>query len=87
MRDRLKRAELYSETRYDEKKSQTEMCLDYLEQYDTITPLEALTGFYCLRLGARISDLRKRGIRIRTEINPNGKRYAIYHLEREENDA
>ena len=81
--DRYRRAELFSNTRYDKDKSQKDMCLDYLERYDTITPLEALTAFGCLRLGARISDLRKAGYDIKTEINPNGKRYAIYHLVRE----
>jgi hypothetical protein len=34
----------------------------YLESGHTLTPLEALEYFDCLRLGARIYDLNKNGV-------------------------
>ena len=81
--ERFERANLYSKTRYDEKKTHTEMCLDYLEQYDSITPLEALTAFNSFRLAAHICKLRKAGYVIKTEINDTEPRFAIYELVRE----
>lgn len=37
--------------------SQTQRILAYLQEGNTITPLEALRKFSCLRLGARISEI------------------------------
>lgn len=46
-----------------------------------ITALEALNQYGCLRLAARINDLRMEGHHIHTEtIVKDGKRYAQYHL-------
>jgi hypothetical protein len=46
-----------------------------------ITPMQALKGCGCLRLAARIKDLRAQGHNIITEpVNENGKRFAKYHL-------
>lgn len=81
--ERFERANLYNKTRYDSKKTQTEMCLDYLEQYDSITPLEALTAFNSFRLAALICKLRKEGYVIKTELNDTEPRFAIYTLMRE----
>lgn len=81
--ERFERANLYNKTRYNEKKSQLEMCLDYLEQYDSITPLEALTAFNSFRLAALICKLRKEGYVIKTELNDTEPRFAIYTLMRE----
>lgn len=68
---------------YDEKSEKThcDYLLEYLERYGSITQLEALRAFGCMRLGARVSDLRRSGYDIETEINPKGKRYAIYRYE------
>ena len=85
--ERFERANLYNKTRYDEKKTHAEMCIDYLEQYDSITPLEALTAFDCFRLAAVVCKLRKRGYAITKKINENGKRYAIYYFEGEKYDG
>lgn len=61
--------------------SQNARILEALKAGSRITPLDALHRFGCLRLSARIADLRERGHRIvkgwRTE---NGKRFAEYHL-------
>lgn len=40
---------------------QTESILQYMRTYGAITPLEALKDCGCMRLAARISDLRKAG--------------------------
>lgn len=88
---RMRRAELFAASVWDESsnKTQCDYLLEYLEAYNSITPLEALYAFGCLRLGARVSDLRADGYDIETEINPKGKkRYAIYRYypDEEENE-
>lgn len=40
---------------------QTEQILDYMRKYGEITPLDAMKEIGCMRLAARISDLRKAG--------------------------
>ena len=53
----------------------------HLESGKIITPLEALRRYDCLRLGARICDLRRDGLPVKTEIKRNGrKRFAEYSL-------
>jgi len=53
----------------------------HLESGKTITPLEALSRYDCLRLGARIYDLKQDGLPVKTEIKRNGrKRFAEYSL-------
>lgn len=62
-------------------KAQSQMILEYMAQGHRISPLEALNKFGCLRLGARIYDLKNEGHNIITEIvSENGKRYARYTL-------
>lgn len=61
--------------------SQKQAVLSHLKEYGSITPLEALKLYGCLRLGARISDRRDEGYMITTDI-AEGKRYAIYRLEK-----
>jgi hypothetical protein len=62
-------------------KPQTEKILAYLSNGQRITPIEALNKFGCLRLAARIADLRKCGHLIFTDsITKNGKTYASYKL-------
>lgn len=65
--------------------SQTALILEYLKQHHSLTPLEALDLFGCLRLGARIAELRAQGYEIETEmvtVKRNGtvKRFACYRL-------
>ncbi len=40
--------------------SQSKKILNYLLKGNTITPLEAIDKFHCLRLGARIKDIEKK---------------------------
>ena len=50
------------------KKSQKELVLDYIETHGSITPLEAEREIGCMRLGARIWELRYEGYNIVSEI-------------------
>ena len=75
------RARYFRQEYFDANKTQCEMALEYLQKFDSITPLEALTAFGCLRLSARIADLRDDGHDITTEIHKGKKNYAIYRLE------
>ena len=83
MMDRFNKANEYSQRYFDEKKSQKEMCLDYLERYGSITPLEALSAFNSFRLSALIFELRKDGYIITTKLNDGDKKFAIYTLVRD----
>lgn len=83
MVDRYVNADEYSHTKFNEKKSQKEMCLEYLKEYGSITPLEALSAFGSFRLSALIFELRKDGYDIATKLNEDGKHFAIYTLNRE----
>ena len=51
-----------------------------LERGRKITPMSALTEYNCMRLGARIYDLKRKGMQIKTNIVElaNGKRIAQY---------
>ena len=80
------RAEEFEHKYFDEKKSQTEMILMYLQKYGEITPLEALSAIGCFRLSARIADLRADGYNITTTIAKGKKQYATYTLKESEED-
>lgn len=73
--------------------TQSDEILRDLELGWRITPRFALTRYGCMRLGARIYELRKRGYDIRrtliTGINRHGKttRYAEYFLHKGEEEA
>ena len=71
--------------------SQCELILRYMDEHGSITSLEAMKNFGCMRLASRISDLRKRGYMIvRTMVtmfNEDGSyrgHYAEYHLATED---
>lgn len=62
-------------------KSDTQRLRAWILSGKSITPLQALEKFRCLRLGARILDLRNEGYDIVTQIvHKNGKRFARYKL-------
>ena len=50
----------------DKNMTVTDMILEYLEENGSITPLQALREFGCLRLSAAIFKLRERGYIIHT---------------------
>ncbi len=61
--------------------SQCTQILVHMKHHGSITPLEALKRYNCLRLAARIDNLRNRGHNIETDIiKRKGKRYAKYRL-------
>ena len=66
--------------------TQCQKILEYIKLYGSITPLDALREFGCMRLAARINDLNHMGINIISEteysINRNGEKvhYARYKL-------
>lgn len=55
--------------------TQNDMILRYMREVGPITPVEALQEFGCFRLGARIYDLKRRGIPIRREMVHKVGRY------------
>jgi len=62
--------------------TQEELIQDYLERGHSITPIDALNKFGCFRLGARIWDLRQKGLDIKREMvwvkkNTQVARYSI----------
>lgn len=44
--------------------SQVERVQDYMEQHGSITQAEAIDALGCYRLGARIADLKERGVAV-----------------------
>jgi hypothetical protein len=62
-------------------KNQTNRILRYLRTGRGITPLSAFTRFKCMRLAARIEELKDAGIRITSRMmHRNGRRFACYRL-------
>lgn len=60
--------------------SQKDRILNHLKRRP-LTPLQALNLYDCLRLGARVYELRNQGHQIDTEwVEKGGKRYARYRL-------
>lgn len=41
--------------------TQNEMILSHLKEFGKITPMEAIENYGCMRLAARISELREQG--------------------------
>ena len=68
------------------KETQCQLILEYIDEFGSITPLEAMRDIGCYRLSARISDLKKKGFPIETKketvLNRRGKqsRIARYSL-------
>ena len=73
------------------KETQCDLILRYMDEHGSITSLEAIKYFGCLRLASRINDLRKRGymivrnmVRMENEDGSYRGRYAEYHLATED---
>jgi len=61
--------------------TQEKLILARLQKGKSITQLQALIKFNCLRLSGRIHDLRRRGYNIETKmVEKNGKRYGEYFM-------
>lgn len=67
--------------------TQNDMILRHLRAFGSISPREALELYGCMRLGARIYDLKRQGFAIRagreTARNRRGEKvtYARYYME------
>ena len=57
------------------KATQAERVLDYIEQFGSITQLEALQDLGVMRLASRISDLKKLGYPIASDVEAVKNRY------------
>lgn len=57
------------------KATQAERILDYMEQFGSITQYDALKDLGVMRLASRISDLKKQGIPIKSEMETAQNRF------------
>lgn len=57
------------------KMTQCERILKYIEDFGSITQLQALRDLGVMRLASRISDLRKEGVPIKVETETTKNRY------------
>lgn len=55
--------------------TQNEMIIQYIKDYGSITPLEALQEFGCMRLASRIRELKEKGYEINSCIIKSKNRY------------
>lgn len=68
-------------------RSQNEMILQFMQDYGSITQMDALNEFGCMRLASRISDLKRAGHNISSTMCKGTNRYgqtttyAKYRLE------
>lgn len=61
-------------------KSQNEKIKKYLLNGKKLTPLQALRMFGCFRLSGRVYDLKKEGLKIKTDlVKRNKKVFAQYY--------
>jgi len=64
------------------KKTQTDRIRMYLETGKSLTAMDALVRFNCLRLAARIKNLRDDGVPIKSElVHKDGKKYSRYFMD------
>lgn len=64
-------------------KTQTQLILNHMNKFGSITPREAMEDYQIVRLASRINDIKNAGIPIDSEIRKHqitGKRYARYTL-------
>lgn len=72
--------------------TQCDRVLEYLKRFGSITQLEAIRDLGCMRLAARIADLRDQGYgigtRMKTETNRYGNKvsFAEYYLEEDKHE-
>ena len=62
--------------------TQSAKVLYHLQNYGSLTAIEALELFACFRLAARINDLKEAGHDIQMEMKKlkNGKKVAVYSI-------
>lgn len=57
------------------KATQADRILDYMEQFGSITQYDALKDLGVMRLASRISDLKKQGVPIKSEMETVQNRF------------
>lgn len=57
------------------KATQREKILQYIEENGSITPLDALREFGCMRLASRVSELKRDGCPITAKMETRKNRY------------
>ncbi len=57
------------------RKTQCERILQYIEETGSITQMEALKEFGCMRLASRISDLKRQGVPVKRTMETAKNRY------------
>lgn len=68
------------------KATHCQLILEYLDEFGSISPLEAIRDIGCYRLASRVADLRKKGYPIITDmetvINRRGRKstFARYRM-------
>lgn len=55
--------------------TQCERIIKYIKEEGSITSLDAMREFGCMRLASRISELKKQGYPIKTEFETSNNRY------------
>lgn len=58
-----------------EKANQRDKILDYIREHGSITQLDALREFGCMRLASRMSDLKKLGYSVKKTMETSRNRY------------
>ncbi len=58
-----------------EKLTQCERIMRYIEETGSITQIDALREFGCMRLASRISDLKRQGVPVKRKMETAKNRY------------
>ena len=70
-------------SKVDSKPTQNERILDYINQFGSITQLEALQDLGIMRLASRVSDMKKQGYNIISKTEACKNRYGeTCHIKR-----
>lgn len=57
------------------KKNQKQRIIEYVEKYGSITPMQAINELGITKLATRVSELKKEGYEVRTQILYAPNRY------------
>ena len=55
--------------------SQCKRIVEYMERHGSITQIDALREFGCMRLASRISDIKRQGVSIKRTMETSKNRY------------
>ena len=75
MREEIRKTYSVSRGKPMEKLTQCERIIQFIEENGSITQLDALREFGCMRLASRISDLKKMGYAVDKRMEKSRNRY------------